>query len=322
MAAARRGKPMADCMAGTPTDEGPAGGTGRGLHYQGGTLGLASITNYWGYVGGAAVQSAAVRRVSGPRGACAVKIGITLPTNLPGVDGQTVLEWSRRAEEHGFSTLGMGERIGYEGYDWAVALSAAASVTTRVGLLSNIVILPLRSVGLAAKESLSVHRISGGRLSFGVGIGGHGREDYDQADAPYAGRLQRYEDAMIQLRKAWAGEPIVEGLRPIGPSVGLEGPPQLIVGAFAPPSVQRAARHADGLNVHDIGGDVALAKALFGMMTDAWKEYGRAGKPRLIAGFFFALGPDSDRHIDTYFHDYYEYAPPMIEPAIASVTAT
>ena len=54
-----------------------------------------------------------------------MKIGITLPTNLPGVDGQTVLEWARRAEAHGFSTLGMGERIGYEGYDWAVALSGA-----------------------------------------------------------------------------------------------------------------------------------------------------------------------------------------------------
>ena len=94
------------------------------------------------------------------------------------------------------------------------------------------------------------------------------------------------------------------------------------MGAFAPASVQRAARHADGINVHDIGGDVEVAKALFGMMTDAWKEYGRAGKPRLLAGFFFALGPDSDRHLDTYFHDYYEYAPDMVKQFIASVDAT
>ena len=248
-------------------------------------------------------------------------IGITLPTNLPGVPGQTVLEWGRRAEEHGFSTLGMGERIGYEGYDWAVALSAAASVTTRVGLLSNIVILPLRSVGLAAKESLSVHRLSGGRLSFGVGLGGHGREDYDQAGAPYEGRVKRYEDAMVQLRKAWAGEPIVDGERPIGPSAGPEGPPQLIVGAFAPASVQRAARHADGLNVHDIHGDPDAAKALFGLMTSAWKEYGRAGRPRLIGGFFFSLGPDAEQHVVDYFDDYYEYAPAM-KQFIANVTTT
>ena len=69
-----------------------------------------------------------------------------------------------------------------------MALTAAAAVTTRVRLLSDIVILPLRSVGLAAKESLSVHRISGGRLSFGVGIGGHGAEDYDGSSVVAHGR--------------------------------------------------------------------------------------------------------------------------------------
>ena len=100
-----------------------------------------------------------------------MEIGITLPTNLPGVDGDAVWSWARQAEASGFSTLGMGERIGYEGYDWSVALSAAASVTSRIRLFSHIVILPLRSVGMAAKQTLSLQRLSGGRLSVGVGIG-------------------------------------------------------------------------------------------------------------------------------------------------------
>jgi alkanesulfonate monooxygenase SsuD/methylene tetrahydromethanopterin reductase-like flavin-dependent oxidoreductase (luciferase family) len=241
-----------------------------------------------------------------------MEIGITLPTNNPDVPGDVVLEWARRAEEAGFSTLGMGERLGYEGYDWAVALSAAAAVTTRPRLLSNIVILPARPVGLVAKESLSIHRLSGGRLSFGVGLGGHGLEDYVLAGAPWEGRVQRYEEAFVTLRRVWAGEPLVEGFRPIGPRVGPEGPPELVVGAFAPASVRRAARHADALNVHDVVGSVEAAAALFGLMRSAWDELGREGRPRLIAGFYFSLGPGAEERVREYFFDYHDF---MADPA-------
>ena len=231
-------------------------------------------------------------------------VGITLPTNLADVAGDTVLDWARRAEGAGFSTLGMGERIGFEGYDWAVALSAAAAVTTRIRLLSHVVILPLRSTGMAAKQSLSVHRLSGGRLSFGVGIGPR-QEDYDLASVPFAGRARRFEETLVELRRAWAGEPLVEGLPAIGPAAGPLGPPELIVGGFAPEAVGRAGRLADGLSVHDIAGDVEVAEALFGLMRAAWTEAGRPGRPRLIAGFYFCLGPEAERHLAAYFDLYY-----------------
>jgi alkanesulfonate monooxygenase SsuD/methylene tetrahydromethanopterin reductase-like flavin-dependent oxidoreductase (luciferase family) len=233
-----------------------------------------------------------------------VEIGITLPTNIRGVDGEAVWAWARRAEDAGFSTLGMGERIGYQGYDWAVALSAAASVTTRVRLLSHIVILPLRSVGLAAKQSLSLQRLSGGRLSLGVGLGPR-QEDYDLADTPFAGRGARFERQLVELKRAWAGEPLVEGLPPIGPDAGPLGPPELIVGAFAPNAINRAARLADGLSVHDVWGDVDVAAALFGLMSRDWAEVGRSGRPRLIGGFYFCLGPDAEARMAANFDDYY-----------------
>ncbi len=252
-----------------------------------------------------------------------MEIGLTLPTNIPGVDGATVLEWARQAESAGFAGVGMGERLGYEGYDWAVALTAAAAVTTRVQLLSTIVILPLRSVGLAAKETLSIHRLSGGRLSFGVGLGGHDREDFELADAPWDGRVERFERALVDLRRAWAGEPLVEGLRPIGPAVGPEGPPELIVGGFAPAAVRRAARLADGVNVHDIVGDVPAAASSFELMRAAWAEHGRPGRPRLIAGFFYGLGPEADRLVAEYFGDYFaELGRPAVDGAIAALTTS
>lgn len=248
-------------------------------------------------------------------------IGITLPTNIPDVDGGTVMEWARRAESAGFASVGMGERLGYDGYDWAVALSAAAAVTTRVQLVSSVVILPLRSVGLAAKESLSVHRLSGGRLSFGVGLGGHDREDFVLADAPWEGRVERFERALVDLRRVWAGEPLIVGQPPIGPKPGPSGPPELIIGGFAPQAVRRAARYADGLNVHDIVGDVDAAAASFELMRATWNEHGRPGQPRLIAGFFFALGPQAEEHVNGYFHDYFAaYGEAAVEAILSDVT--
>ena len=67
-----------------------------------------------------------------------MEIGVGLPTNLRGTNKDLVLEWSRRAEAAGFASLCMGERLSYAGYDWLLALTAAASVTSRIRLLANV----------------------------------------------------------------------------------------------------------------------------------------------------------------------------------------
>jgi hypothetical protein len=46
-----------------------------------------------------------------------MKIGIGLPNSLPGVDGAALLEWARRAEDRGFSTLATIDRLVYDSYD-------------------------------------------------------------------------------------------------------------------------------------------------------------------------------------------------------------
>ena len=75
-------------------------------------------------------------------------VGVGLPTNLRGTSRDLVLAWSRRAEEAGFASLCMGERLTYAGYDWVLALTAAASVTDSIRLLSNVIILPIHPVGV------------------------------------------------------------------------------------------------------------------------------------------------------------------------------
>jgi alkanesulfonate monooxygenase SsuD/methylene tetrahydromethanopterin reductase-like flavin-dependent oxidoreductase (luciferase family) len=79
-----------------------------------------------------------------------MKIGIGLPTALPGVDGPALLHWARRAEDRGFSTLATVDRLVYDSYDPLTVLAAAAAVTTRT-LATMVLLAPLHTnhVGLA-----------------------------------------------------------------------------------------------------------------------------------------------------------------------------
>ena len=59
-----------------------------------------------------------------------MNVGIGLPSWIPGTAGGQVLGWATRAEEAGFSSLGVVDRVGYGTYDPHIALAAAAAVTT------------------------------------------------------------------------------------------------------------------------------------------------------------------------------------------------
>jgi alkanesulfonate monooxygenase SsuD/methylene tetrahydromethanopterin reductase-like flavin-dependent oxidoreductase (luciferase family) len=59
-------------------------------------------------------------------------IGLGLPNTVPGTEGHTLLDWSRRAEEAGFSTLSTIGRLVYSGYEELIALAGAAAVTNRI----------------------------------------------------------------------------------------------------------------------------------------------------------------------------------------------
>jgi predicted alpha/beta-fold hydrolase len=58
-----------------------------------------------------------------------MQIGIGLPNTLD-IPGPQLLDWARRAEERGFSTLATIDRIVYPNYDSLSALAAAGAVTT------------------------------------------------------------------------------------------------------------------------------------------------------------------------------------------------
>src|SRR5205807_5699174 len=128
-------------------------------------------------------------------------VGIGLPATIPGVEGGQVLEWARRAEARGFSSLGTIDRVVYPNYEPLIALAAAAAVTERIRLATTILIAPVRVNGaLLAKQAATIDHLSGGRLTFGVAVGGR-EDDYAVSGADFQRRGRHFEEMLEQWRR-------------------------------------------------------------------------------------------------------------------------
>ena len=131
-------------------------------------------------------------------------VGIGLPSTIPGVERDHVLEWARRAEARGFSCLGTIDRIVYDNYEPLIALAAAAAVTERIRLATSILIAPYGANGaLVAKQAASVDRISNGRLARRRRRRPAGRLRGRRRRLPHA-REDASSEMLAQWRRIWA----------------------------------------------------------------------------------------------------------------------
>src|SRR2546422_7918233 len=112
-----------------------------------------------------------------------MKIGIGHPGTIPGVQGQLILEWARRADAGPFSSLGSLDRLVYPNYDALITLTAAAAVTQRIRLMTTVLLATLHNGGLLAKQAASLDALSGGRLTLGLGVGAR-EDDFRAAPTP------------------------------------------------------------------------------------------------------------------------------------------
>ena len=184
-------------------------------------------------------------------------IGVTLGSI--GMDAAWWLESARRLEEAGYAGvwcwdhfIGKGDRTVPVLEQWTT-LAAAAAVTRRIGIGSFVTNVMNRHPAVLARMAGTVQAISGGRLTLGIGIGGHPREhraygiDFPEA----AERAKRLEEAIGLIRALWSGGPVTlpGPYYPVADAVAFprpDPPPPILVGASTPAGVRLAARAADG----------------------------------------------------------------------------
>jgi probable F420-dependent oxidoreductase len=196
-----------------------------------------------------------------------MKIGVIYPQNELGGDPEAVRRIGTATEQLGFDHLLVYDHVlgathdrepkltgpyteRHPFHDPFVMFGYLAALTSRIELITGVLILPQRQTVLVARQAADVALLSGGRLTLGVGIGWNYVE-YDALGEDFATRGKRLEEQVGLLRELWS-EPLVtfDGRFDQIDRAALNPRPSqpipIWVGGFADVALRRGARIADG----------------------------------------------------------------------------
>jgi len=196
-----------------------------------------------------------------------VKFSVQLPTNQVAagqafLGAQAIGAMARACESAGFDAVYVTEHPfpaadwlaagGHHALDPFVSLAAAAAVTERIGLHTNILVLPYRNPFLAAKAVASLDVVSGGRTIVGVAAG-YLEAEYAALGADFGHRNDACDDALEAMKEAWSGATVVRkgaGYEATGNRmlpVPLQVPhPPLWIGGNSVRALRRVVAHGQG----------------------------------------------------------------------------
>ncbi|MGB5755500.1 MAG: TIGR03619 family F420-dependent LLM class oxidoreductase, partial [Acidimicrobiales bacterium] len=134
-----------------------------------------------------------------------------------------VLEFGRGLEEIGYDEIAVFDHVvmGYPADDRPgpryppqmpvleaiVLMAQLAAVTERIGLSSEVLVLPQRQPVLVAKQISTLDLLSGGRVRLGVGVGWQ-ESEYDALEESFSDRGRRMDEAIRLMRAYWSDEKI------------------------------------------------------------------------------------------------------------------
>jgi alkanesulfonate monooxygenase SsuD/methylene tetrahydromethanopterin reductase-like flavin-dependent oxidoreductase (luciferase family) len=114
-------------------------------------------------------------------------------------------------------------------------------------------LLALRHPTIAAKQVVSLDLLSGGRVVFGVGVGGEFPKEFEAAGVPHRERGARVDEGIAVCRALWGPSPVsFEGRFTRFADVAFEpkpvqpGGPPIWIGGRSDFALRRAARLGDG----------------------------------------------------------------------------
>jgi len=258
-----------------------------------------------------------------------MKFGIIAPYRLGPIEtGEYASRFGRLVEEMGFESVWAVEHVvmcvEYDSIypydpsgrspfpadtvqpDPLIWLTYVAAVTRRLRLATGVLVLPQRNPVVLAKTLASLDRLSGGRLSLGIGVGWV-REEAEAVGTRFDDRGKRCDEYIRAMRALWR-EPVagfegefvrfrgvVSEPRPAQP----DGVP-ILVGGHSKAAARRAGRLGDGF--YPLGLDRERFFDLKRIMEDTAAEHGRdpatieittGGVPSLrSAEFCQSLGSD------------------------------
>ena len=197
-----------------------------------------------------------------------MQYGVVFPQTEFGNDPQAIKEYAQTAEELGYNYLLVYDHVlgahpnrepkltgpyTYEHpfHEPMVFFGFLAAVSTRLQLVTGILILPQRQTALVAKQTAEVDVLSGGRLRLGIGIGWNYVE-YDALGEKFQRRGRRVEEQIEVLRQLWT-QPLIThhtaqhhidnaGINPLP----IQRPIPIWFGGAAEPVLKRAARLGEG----------------------------------------------------------------------------
>ena len=229
-----------------------------------------------------------------------MRFGFALPQVGSAVGPETLVTVAKRAEDLGFDSLWVLDRIlwpvsprapypigdgslpvKYKSVlDPLETLTFAAAHTRRIALGTSVLNVPWYNPVLLARRLTTLDVLSAGRLRIGFGIG-WSPDEYEAADVPWQERGKRADELIQALKKIWTTDPVeFQGKyyripkSVIGPKPVQKPHPPIYMAAYTPAAMKRVAAEANGwfpvgIPLSGIG---PMFEGIKGMAKDAGRD--------------------------------------------------
>ncbi len=246
-----------------------------------------------------------------------VTFGIAIGPSATGVpSGGEMAALARHVEDVGFDSLQVGDHVQWYApiHEATVLMATLAAATHRVRIASDVIILPLRDPVWMAKTIASLDVLSGGRVVFGVGVGGDNPAEYTAMRIPMSERGSRADESLEIIRGlfeherfSYAGRHFTIEDVAIAPRP-LQARLPVWVGGTSEGPLRRAARLADGW-ISAFASERKF-KRLAGQLRGLLADCGRSADGYTFGTFLFVhLDNDAARarkaaihHVDEVYH--------------------
>ncbi|CDO87649.1 LLM class F420-dependent oxidoreductase [Mycobacterium triplex] len=207
-----------------------------------------------------------------------------------------------RADECGFATLWAGEHVvmvdrsasrypySDDGViavpaqaDWLdpmVTLAFAAAASSRITIATGVLLLPEHNPVVVAKQAASLDRLSGGRLTLGVGVG-WSKEEFAALGVPFEHRAARTAEYVAAMRTVWRDDVAsfhgtfvgFDSIR-VYPKPVRDRRIPIMLGGNSDPALRRVAAWGDGWYGFNLD-DVAAVRECLAKLDRLCDEAGR-----------------------------------------------